>query len=181
MSGVRNPLRALTPILSQAFQAPRPVIAISANGQRLAWIAGSSPPTLFSAAGYGKHRDDHQQHRNFSVTRRGALKQRRTLPDLCGGVPAARNQNVYLYDLQAGTNLLVSQNFSFLATNNASADAPTISPDGRFVAYRSFATNLVPMISTTVPTCSFTMPSSNATYLVSLNASGTAIRRRPFA
>ncbi len=53
-------------------------------------------------------------------------------------------QNVYLYDLQAGTNLLVSQSFNSTGITNANSDSPTISPDGRFIAYRSFAANLVP-------------------------------------
>jgi hypothetical protein len=84
------------------------------------------------------------------------------------------NQTVYLYDLQAGTNLLVSQNFGTLATNNAGADAPNISPDGRYVVYRSFATNLVANDFNNVPDLFLYDAVSNATYLVSLNVSGNA-------
>lgn len=46
-------------------------------------------------------------------------------------------QDVYLYDFQTGTNFLIS------AGGNGASDSPDISADGRFVVYRSAATNLV--------------------------------------
>ncbi len=49
--------------------------------------------------------------------------------------------DVYLYDSQGGTNLLVSQGTNGLAVGTS--DSPAISADGRFIAYRSFATNLL--------------------------------------
>ena len=49
----------------------------------------------------------------------------------------------YLYDSQAGTNFLISQNPSTLQPANGASDSPDISPDGRFIAYRSAATDLV--------------------------------------
>jgi Tol biopolymer transport system component len=57
------------------------------------------------------------------------------------GLLSNTNQ-VYLYDFQSGSNLLVSQN---LAAPSGLSDSPDISADGRFVAYRSFATNIVPV------------------------------------
>jgi Tol biopolymer transport system component len=56
---------------------------------------------------------------------------------------AALNNNpqiiqIYVYDFQKRTNLLVSQNIG-----PAPVNGPDLSSDGRFVAYRSFATNLV--------------------------------------
>jgi Tol biopolymer transport system component len=54
----------------------------------------------------------------------------------------ATNQ-VYLYDFQARTNLLLSFGFGSAFGANGSSDSPAISADGRFVAYRSFATNLL--------------------------------------
>ncbi|MFO1476156.1 MAG: hypothetical protein U1F98_05840 [Verrucomicrobiota bacterium] len=45
---------------------------------------------------------------------------------------------IYLYDFRSGTSLLVSGN---APVTGASSDAPDISADGRFVAYRSFVTN----------------------------------------
>src|SRR5207249_6729458 len=54
----------------------------------------------------------------------------------------SNTNQVYLYDFQSGSNLLVSQS---LAAPNGLSDSPDISADGRFVAYRSFATNIVPV------------------------------------
>jgi hypothetical protein len=52
--------------------------------------------------------------------------------------------DVYLYDLQTRSNRLVSHAYGSTAAANDASDTPDISPDGRFVAYRSTATNLVP-------------------------------------
>jgi Tol biopolymer transport system component len=49
---------------------------------------------------------------------------------------------IYLSDFQNGTNLLISRNASLLPANGRS-DSPDISPDGRFVVYRSFANDIV--------------------------------------
>ena len=50
-------------------------------------------------------------------------------------------------DLQAGTVTLVSANYSHTAGANNFSDSPVVSADGRFVAYRSFATDIVPGIT----------------------------------
>jgi Tol biopolymer transport system component len=52
--------------------------------------------------------------------------------------------DVYVYDFQSGTNLLVSRSFYTGAAGNGASDSPDISLDGRFVAYRSRASDLVP-------------------------------------
>ncbi len=61
-------------------------------------------------------------------------------------VPADTNgtYDIYLYDFQTGNNLLVSQSYTGTAALGGSSDWPDISADGRFVSYRSAATNLVP-------------------------------------
>jgi len=51
---------------------------------------------------------------------------------------------VSLYDYQTGNNLLVSQSWTSALPGNNSSDSPDISSDGRFVSFRSAATNLVP-------------------------------------
>jgi Tol biopolymer transport system component len=51
--------------------------------------------------------------------------------------------DVYLADLLAGTNILVSVNSSLTASGSAASDWPAVSWDGRYVIFRSFATNLV--------------------------------------
>jgi Tol biopolymer transport system component len=49
--------------------------------------------------------------------------------------------DVYLRDLQTGTLTLISLNRNGTASANGAADAPVFSADGRFIAYRSFATD----------------------------------------
>jgi Tol biopolymer transport system component len=51
--------------------------------------------------------------------------------------------DVFLYDLQTGTLTLISVNSDATASANAASDHPAISGDGRFVTYRSFATNIL--------------------------------------
>jgi len=83
-------------------------------------------------------------------------------------------QNVYLYDFQSGTNLLISTSFNASSAANTNSDSPTISPDGRFVAYRSFANNIVPSDSNNVADLFIYDRSTAATILVSVNESGDA-------
>ena len=49
----------------------------------------------------------------------------------------------YLCDLPAGTLTLVSSNAGSTGSAAGSSDSPVISGDGRFVVYRSYATNLI--------------------------------------
>jgi len=51
--------------------------------------------------------------------------------------------DVYLYDFQFGTNSLISRSYPGGAANDMSYSAD-ISSDGRFIAYQSVATNIVP-------------------------------------
>lgn len=60
-------------------------------------------------------------------------------------VYVAGTNQIYLYDFQSGSNLLVS------AGANGNCDMPTISGDGRFIAYQSFAGNLAPNDTNGVP------------------------------
>jgi Tol biopolymer transport system component len=67
------------------------------------------------------------------------------------GLPADSNgtNDVYLYDLAGRTLRLVSFNASRTNSGNGPSDSPALSGDGRFVAFRSFATDIVPGISNT--------------------------------
>jgi hypothetical protein len=56
---------------------------------------------------------------------------------------AGGSNQVYLYSFATGSNILVSQNYSGSGGGNANSDSPAISGDGLYLAYRSFATNLV--------------------------------------
>jgi hypothetical protein len=88
--------------------------------------------------------------------------------------PINHNQNVYRYDFQTGTNLLVSQNFDSTGADSSSSDSPSISPNGRFIAYRSFATNVVPSDFNNAANLFVYDVSNNATILVSVNGSGNS-------
>jgi Tol biopolymer transport system component len=52
--------------------------------------------------------------------------------------------DVYHFDVDNRVKTLVSRAFDFAGAANAASDSPDISPDGRFVLYRSFASNIVP-------------------------------------
>ncbi len=59
------------------------------------------------------------------------------------GANAGNTSDIYLRDRTAGTTTLISKSSAGVAANSSS-DQAAISPDGRFVAFRSFATNLTP-------------------------------------
>lgn len=94
------------------------------------------------------------------------------------GTTAVPSQNIYLHDFQLGTTRLISQNYNFSGAANANSDSPVISPNGRFIAYRSFATNLVPFDVNSVAELFVYDTSNNATILVSVNAAGTSAADR---
>jgi Tol biopolymer transport system component len=58
---------------------------------------------------------------------------------------------VFLYDFSTGTTQLVSQAFASGAPANAASDSPDISADGRFIAYHSAASDIVPGDTNDVP------------------------------
>src|SRR5436309_2340065 len=51
--------------------------------------------------------------------------------------------NVYVRDLVAGTTTLVSVNQAGTGSGNNGSASPVLTPDGRYVAFQSFASNLV--------------------------------------
>ncbi len=59
------------------------------------------------------------------------------------GLGAISNSTVYVNDTQTGSNILVSVRQDGLFPTNSASHTPVISPDGRFVAFVSNATNLV--------------------------------------
>lgn len=63
-------------------------------------------------------------------------------------VPGDTNglSDVYLHDLQTGTLTLLSLSQQRTGSADGASDAPTVSADGRFVAFRSYATNILPGI-----------------------------------
>jgi len=79
---------------------------------------------------------------------------------------------VLLYDLQAGGSILVSSNPNSGAAANGASDSPDISADGRFIAYRSAAADLVPGVTNGVPAIFLYDRHTRANSLLSSSRSG---------
>ncbi|UBF25722.1 DUF4347 domain-containing protein [Kovacikia minuta CCNUW1] len=59
--------------------------------------------------------------------------------------------DVFLFDAQAGTNTLLSINSSGTGTGNSGSYTPSISADGRYIAFQSNASNLSPLDTNGTP------------------------------
>ena len=84
----------------------------------------------------------------------------------------SNSTQVFLYDFPAGTNLLVSTNFGPGAWTSGVADSADISADGRFIAYRSAAQNLVPGDTNGWPQVFLFDSQTGANTLLSMGLSG---------
>jgi Tol biopolymer transport system component len=86
--------------------------------------------------------------------------------------------NIYLHNFQAGTDLLVSKNFNSSGAASVGpsdgSDSPAISLDGRFIAYRSAATNIIARDFNHAADVFIYDVSNNATILVSVDAAGAS-------
>ena len=126
---------------NNAFYQSASIISVSANGQE---IAAASSSQMVAANIISNTTSTIQSSVTFLSPFAGlqfsgdghfltyAMSSNSSLP-----------ANVYLYNSQTGTNFLISQNPSTLQPANGASDSPDISPDGRFIAYRSAATDLV--------------------------------------
>ncbi len=152
-------------------------VAIGPNGQRLAYstttglfIADRSNPANNATVGTGSSGSFTTQWGwNFSAD--GSLLVFETSAALAA-MDTNGVKDVYLYDVLAQTNLLISQNFSGTGAGDGASDSPVISPDGRFVAYRSAADNLVPGDSNGVPDVFIYDRASGATTLLTASQFG---------
>jgi hypothetical protein len=80
--------------------------------------------------------------------------------------------DVYLYDFETGTNQLISRGYFSSGAPNGVSDYPTISGDGRFIAYRGFASNNIPNDHNEVPDLFLYDRLSATTLLVTSDRSG---------
>ncbi len=127
-------------LVSGAIQA----LAISPDGNRIASVAGSSSVAISIwdrasntvssvSSGYIIY-----SHLGLRFSADG-----RFLTYAIHSTSNGTNQ-VYLYDFQTHSNLLVSHSTNSIAAGDGTSDGPDISADGRFIIYRSAASNLIP-------------------------------------
>jgi Tol biopolymer transport system component len=166
---------ALSYTSSPSFpSSPFPFVSISPNGQKLAYLA-NTPANLYVAdlvantVSTINTNGSFSSHAGLQFSSDGRFLTYAGKTNSTSGI-----QSVLLYDFQTGTNLLISQNFNSLIAANTNADSPAISPNGRFIAYHSFATNLVSMDSYNVADLFIYDAASNTTYLVSVNEAGNS-------
>ncbi len=148
-----------------------PFVSISPNGQQLAYLVNSyenfyiadlvsNTVSTINPIGY------FSSHAGLQFSSNGRFL------TYAGNISGSLTPNVYLYDFQTGNNLLISQNFNAPGTASDNSDSPAISPNGRFIAYRSFATNVVPDDFNNVADLFIYDASNHATILVSVNGTG---------
>jgi Tol biopolymer transport system component len=82
-------------------------------------------------------------------------------------------QNVFVTDLQAGTTTMLDINAVGTAAGNVGGSAPSISSDGRYVAFESFSSDLIPGGTTKFPNVYVRDLQAHTTSLVSVNDAGT--------
>ena len=167
----------LATIIYTNTTSPLIEVAISPNGQRLAYI-NANPGTLWLAdtmapsnnAMICTARFPSRPGLSFSGDGRFLAYATNTA---ASGQPTNGAGDVYIYGVLAKTNQLVSGNMAGLGGGNGASDSPVMSPDGRFVAYRSFASNLVNGDSNGVPDLFlYDRNSGTTTLLTSSLASG---------
>jgi Tol biopolymer transport system component len=88
------------------------------------------------------------------------------------GGDANKTNQIYLYDFLTQSNLLISQTFNSIAGGSGNSDSPDISSDGRFIAYRSVATNLVPAVNNGAPNVYLYDRTAGVTTLASISFLG---------
>jgi Tol biopolymer transport system component len=145
-------------------------VAISSAGNRIAYWTGSSPISLFAkdlAAGtswtISTNSPASHPGLRFSADNRF----------LAYAAMVNKTNQVYLYDFLATTNLLVSLGYNSTVPGNDSSDSPDLSSDGRFLAYRSAATNLVAIDTNGVPDIFLFDRQAGATTLLSASYLGS--------
>jgi Tol biopolymer transport system component len=86
---------------------------------------------------------------------------------------------IYLYDFEEMTNTLVSPSYNSSGGINGTCDSPAINAAGRFVAYRSAATNLVPGDTNGFPNVFLYDRLTGGTTLISVSAFGASAASGP--
>ena len=118
-------------------------LAISPDGNRVAWVAGGvflsdrvAKTNILVCSG------NFNPHMGLQFSGDGNYLVYTTLSGVVAGDKNGVN-DVYLFNIPAATNTLVSHAWNSVDAASAASDSPVISADGRFIVYRSSATNLV--------------------------------------
>jgi Tol biopolymer transport system component len=174
--------QSITTVFTTNFTNNIGYISISPDGKRIAYGNGSTPlPSVISAL-------DLAVPTNRVIASTSLSNPQTTRPGLrfsadgrylayatsASLVPSDSNNavDIYLYDFQTGTNILVSRRFMSPGAGNARSDFPDLSADGRLVAYFSQASNLVPGDNNAVPDLFLYDNSSGATTLLTASQLG---------
>lgn len=80
--------------------------------------------------------------------------------------------DVYVYDFQSGASNLISRGFNSVMAASGTSDSPAISSDGRFIAYRSLASNNVVTDLNGVPDLMLYDRSNAVTLLITASVAG---------
>ena len=158
--------RVLTNSAASSFYG----VAISPDGNRLAWAQGYSLHLLDRAANtnwvFGSALDPLSPSPEMDFSGDG-----RFLAYIAQFTNSPAKE-VYLYDLQTGTNTLLSRAFNGGGPADGDSRSVRVTADGRFIAYRSDADNLVPDDNNGVPDIFLYDRVSGATTLVSTSLFG---------
>lgn len=149
-------------------------VAMSSDGQRLAYATNSS--VTFQLVAIDRGLGTNWVIATNSFPSRLAARfsaDGRALAYIAGVGTLPSTNQIYLYDFQTGTNVLVSRSANGALPGDASSDSPDISPDGSQVVYRSAADDLVPGDTNGVPDIFLYNRSSGLTTLITTSRFGT--------
>ena len=151
-------------------------VAVSADGNRLAgqsgsriYVADRAAGTSWTNAPSGPTTWIPRANLQFSADGQ-ALVYVTAAPLVEGDTNGVTD--VYLYDFQTLSNVLVSRSWNVGGAANGPSDSPVLSANGRFVAYRSEATDLVPGDTNGVPDVFLYDRQTGSTFLLSVSAFG---------
>jgi len=162
-----------TRVYTNTAAAPLSGVSISQDGNRIAGSAGGNLFVVGRSIGSSNLISSSADQPSFSGDGRFIAFRTTSALDLgdTNGV-----SDIYVYDFQSSSTVLVSGLLAGAA--NGASDSPTISADGRFVAYRSSASNLVPVDTNGVPDLFVWDRTTGATLLLSANGSNATANDR---
>jgi len=123
-------------------------LTISPDGNRLAYLSGNSQLNIVDRTAATNTQLTTGASRSPRFSADGRFLAYQTVSAKVAGDTNSL-ADIYLYDFQTSSNRLVS--WALNSSANGPSDSPDISGDGRFVAYRSAATNLIPGDTNGVP------------------------------